>query len=95
MTTEVFIQEVTFTVITTIAWLVAYEFIKSKDGILRKISICFCIYEGLIYFSTGIHTLYNTGIPLWVWRTFINVPKACIWLWLYFYIRAVNKKSKT
>lgn len=94
MTTEIFIQEITFTVITTISWLVAYEFIKSKDGMLRKISICFCIYEGFIYFLFGVHTFNDMGIPLWVWRSYINIPKAAIWLWLYLYIRSVNKKSK-
>lgn len=92
MSTEIFIQELTFVIIATISLLIAREFYISKDGVLRKISICYCTYEGLMYVATAIHTVNDMGVPLPIWRTFINIPKAIIWVWLLVYIRSVNKK---
>lgn len=84
------LSEYLFAIIYVIAALVFWEFIKSKDGILRKIMIGYFIVEVYAYLGSAIYFLlvdakvHIFGID--IFRIIIITPKAimmlCLWWWM-------------
>lgn len=97
MTQGLFLSEVMFFVIITIAVLVLREFIRSKNGTLRKIFIAYFSIEVFIY---GCSALYFYAVEKWgfkmsadVFRLIVLTPKVAIKLVLFWYLVNVKRKE--
>lgn len=81
--------QVTIVIIFLIAGMVLSEFIKTKDGELRKIMISYFACELWKYIiAIVILVIYNTQIPpLVLAGIFIMIlPKAIIKIWLFIFL---------
>jgi hypothetical protein len=91
MSNELFISEVLFLIIMLIGTFVAYEFYKSKDGILRKLMIWYFVIDVYVYASSALYFwLSDIGfdvISLGMFRLCVLIPKAAIKLRILYYLR--------
>lgn len=89
-------------IMKAIAWgigiFVVIEFVRTKDGVLRKIMIAYFSIEVFIYMSGGIDTYLQ-----WKHRDFISelafsdimlIPKDLVKIWLLWYLVRGRKKRK-
>lgn len=90
MTENLFLTEILFTIIIVIAGLVLVKFIRSKDGMLRKLMIGYFAIEIFVYFSSALYfwaiekTDFKMSIDLF--RVLAITPKAIMMLLLYSYL---------
>lgn len=91
LTENLVLSEILFAVVYIIAGLVAWEFIKTKDGTLRKIMITYFTVEVFMYLSCAIFfylKAYNlTNISGDAFRIFFILPKVFVKLWLLWWLK--------
>lgn len=91
MSNELLTTVIMMGVIWTIALFTAWEFYKTKDGILRQLMIVYFIAVSIIYFLSSLYfTLTELGlisITILHFRLFILIPKALIMLRLLYYLK--------
>lgn len=91
MSTDLFISELLFSIIILIGVCILWEFIISKNGILRKLMIWYFAVEIYVYLFAAIffyceeinHPLMSTGL----FRIVVLIPKALIKLRLLYYLK--------
>lgn len=91
MTQSLFISELLFAIISTIALLVVWQLVRTHDkSVLRKIMITYFLIEVFIWGSSGWYfwAIENgrTVMSIDQFRMIIIVPKAIVKLWLFIWL---------
>lgn len=91
MTQNLAWSEILFFIIITIAGLVAWQFIKSRNGMLRKIMIAYFCTEIFVYGASAVYfwmyANHYTKMNIDVFRVIVITPKTIMMLWLYLWLR--------
>jgi hypothetical protein len=92
------ITEILFAIVYVIAFLIVREFIKSKDGQLRKIMITYFSIEVLMYLTSALYFilvyLKKDPLPLNSFRIIIIIPKVFVKIWLLWYLKFGRNSDK-
>lgn len=85
------LSELLFAVIYVVAFLVLREFIKARDGMLRRIMIAYFCVEIFVYLGSAIYffmVAYNmTTLSINAFRILIIFPKVVVKLWLLWWLK--------
>lgn len=92
MGANLFVSELLFSIIICVAILVLWQFVRSRNGMLRKIMIAYFIVEIYIFTFSAIYW-YDPFIPVNTFRMLILIPKVIVKLWLLWWIVKQNKKT--
>lgn len=91
MSNDLFISEILFMIIGTIAFFVCRELYLAKNGMLRKIMIAFFAVEVFVYLFSAVYfwLLEQRQIDMGVglFRILVLTPKAGIMLWLLWWLK--------
>lgn len=91
------ISEILFAVIYGIAALVLREFIRSKDGQLRKIMIWYFSVEIFVYLGSAVYFgLVAAQVPIMgidTFRVIIVLPKVAVKIWLLVWLKGHRKTT--
>lgn len=97
MTDNLFLSEIMFAVIVTVGALVLREFIRTKNGTLRKIFIAYFSVEIFIYLCSAIYfyAVERLGFKMSVdvFRVIVLLPKVVIKLVLFWYLVKVKRNE--
>lgn len=97
MTSNLFLSEILFMIITMIALAVFWQLYKSKNGMLRKIMIAYFLIEAFIYTASALYfwaiDQRHTNLPIEVFRLIILSPKALVMLWLFSWLSTKNNNT--
>lgn len=90
MSDNLFISEVLFAIVATIAFLVFWQFYRTRNGVLRKIMMLYFLIEFFIYAASGLYFWmaeqhYNV-ISIETFRLVVIVPKCLVKCWLLYYL---------
>lgn len=93
------LNQILFFVLWSIALVITRAFIRSKDGMLRKIMICYFGWESITYmvsafYFSGLHYHWFALSPD-TFRLMILIPKAGIKIWLLYYLILTAKKIES
>lgn len=97
MSGNLFLSELMFSVISTVALLTMIEFIRYKDGVLRKIMICFFAIEVFVYASSGLYfwgVVNGFEMTIDVFRVIVLAPKTICMMVLFVYLKYKRKKNR-
>lgn len=96
MNTEFWISEALFFIVYTVATFVLIEFIRSRDGMLRKIMIAYFVIEIFTYAGSALYFwAFETkliALPISHFRIIILIPKMIIKLILLKWL--IKNRSK-
>lgn len=96
MVDNLILTEVLFFIVYAIGMLVVWEFVKAKDGMLRKIMIAYFSVEVAIYFMAAgyFYLVYLKKPPVSpdVFRIIFIAPKVCVKLWLLWWLKIGSKR---
>lgn len=91
------LTEILFAITYLIASLVLWEFVKSKDGQLRKIMIAYFGVEVFVYLSSAIYFwVVWEKVDIFSINTFriiVIIPKVAVKLWLLWWFKGRKSKS--
>lgn len=91
MTNDFIISEFLFSIIILIGAALCWEFIRSRNGILRKLMIWYFATEIFVYTAAAIYAYCGeykiTLVSIGIFRMIILIPKACIKLRLLYYLK--------
>jgi len=90
------LTEFLFFIVYSIGAFVLWEFIKAKDGMLRKIMIVYFAVEFTIYLLASIYFylsyIKKPPVSPDAFRIIFITPKVCVKIWLLWWLKIGSKK---
>jgi len=99
MTLNFILTEALFCAVGLLGLKVMSEFIQTRNGILRKILICYFAVESFTYLSAALFFLVTnykwSDMTIETYRLIVITPKAIVKIWLIWYLKTTRKKKAT
>lgn len=94
MNVSLFVSEIMFTIIISIAVLVWWQLKISRNGMLRKIFLWYFAVEIWVFGWSAVYWLDTSTMPLEWFRLLVLTPKVIIKLVLLWWLVKQNRKRK-
>src|SRR5579859_2434040 len=96
---DLILTEVLFAIIYVIAIFVLWEFIRARDGLLRKIMIAYFSVEVFTYLGSAVYFYYSwllgrNAFNVDIFRFTIIIPKVAVKLWLLWWLKKGRYKKQ-